>query len=253
MRNRIQAVALTHFKPQHRNCLLALHLDEGRFGFPPWLLTQVEVQKSKTLRNLGLSAAASLFPSLIGPRSDSNTLVRSLVSFQNGRYGDPIMRKIKDWAGMTSGPKTFHSIGCFLSLALAGNIEALFKDQEYNIVSLPSGPCSPQRPGQFSLRLGHEVAHLLDKEILDALNYGGGGSRITCRQEGKGMPAIIIDDQYTWGDSMDTAAACLKASGFDVRGAFTWSRSVLPEKKHSQHCFFRKYLGNGIAKYPCKC
>ena len=253
MRTRLQTVAFAHFAPQYRDCLITLELDEGQFGFPPWLLTQAEIRVNPNLKNIGLGSASDLFPSISEHAIHHNSWIRSMTSFQNLRYGDPVMRKLKDWGGMSSGPKVFHSLGYFPSLAIAGNVKALLGNGKYSVVPVPSSLCSQQKPGQFSLRLGHEVAQLLGSKTLTILDYGVGHGGIRCTHMGKGTPIAVIDDQYTFGGSMDTAISSLETANFDVKAAFTWSRSVLPERHPQQQCFFDTHLRRLVTNYPCNC
>ena len=67
-RRELQTRFLADVPQKARDCVLDVELSEGRFQFPPWLLSKSEIRRDGELRALAMDAAARLFP-LLPPKA----------------------------------------------------------------------------------------------------------------------------------------------------------------------------------------
>ena len=273
-RRELQKQFLTDVPQGFRDCVIDLELSEGRFQFPPWLLSKSEIRLDRELRTLAMKAAARLFPVLT--RRDG-VHVDSLVPYRHEHK--ELMQKLKDFRNRAggSGPEVHQSLGYFIALALAGHVihdaeELRSEDDRLNaysesgdypfaagvaVIPVPSSDFSEAHPGQFSLRLAARVARFLDAELLPVLSHGTGLSDISFNQSYEwgsveealeisdydGQLVILLDDQYTAGRSMRAARASLEERGIGVDLAMTWSQSMQVDEHRPSSCKLRDELG----------
>ncbi len=269
-RRELQTRFLTGVPQTARDCVIDRDLNEGRFQFPPWLLSKSEIRLDSELRALAMEAAARLFP-VLPPRgpilSDflgADVPVESLVPYRDGHKA--LMQKLKDFRNRStgSGPEVHQSLGYFPALALAGHLRPVVARSLERPVLVPV-PChdfSNAHPGQFSRRLGERVARLIDIPLLPVLDHGTGLSNIRYMNDhaisnlgvglqehletadyGGLLEAILLDDQYTAGRSMRAAMESLWGEGWNVLKAMTWSQSMQHDLYCPSRCFFRDHVG----------
>jgi len=266
-RRELQTRFLTGVPQTARDCVIDRDLSEGRFQFPPWLLSKSEIRLDSELRALTMKAAARLFP-VLPPRD--GVPVDSLVPYQDEHKA--LLQKLKDFTTKPrgSGSEVHQSLGYLPALALAGHlhpvVEASRKAEIVTAVSLVPVPCrefSEAHPGQFSLRLAHRVARFLGIPLFPVFDHGTGGPGITYKHSrlesvDKGSElyehltaggfdmdpgAIVLDDQCTAGRSMRAAMESLEGEGWNVLKAMTWSQSMQHDLYCPSRCFFRDHVG----------
>ncbi len=263
-RRELQKQFLIAVPQMFRDCVIDRDLSEGRFQFPPWLLSRSEIRLDRELRTLAMKAAARLFP----PLADRDGVhVDSLVPYRDEHKA--LMQKLKDFGTKAggSGPEVHQSLGYFIALALAGHLShdvvQDFGDEPHGVavIPVPSHDLTEAHPGQFSLRLAARVAKFMEAKLLPVLNHGTGLSDISFNQghglfpentwlEGfleiddyDGIYRILLDDQYTAGRSMKAAKESLAEDGWTVEKAMTWSQSMRHDEHKPSGCFLRAELG----------
>ena len=279
-RRELQTRFLSGVPQKARDCVVDRDLNEGRFQFPPWLLSNSEIRLDSELRALAMEAAARLFP-VLPPRGPiltnylgADVRVESLVPYRDGHKA--LMQKLKDFRNRRtgSGPEVHQSLGYFPALALAGHLRPFVDSQpepEWPLVLVPV-PChdfSYAHPGQFSLRLAERVAKLIDIPLLPVLDHGTGLSDIRFKDDhalsnlGVGLQehletadydgplAILLDDQYTAGRSMRAAMDSLEGRGWSVVKAMTWSQSMQHDVHCPSRCFLRDHVGPSFNDCAC--
>ncbi len=157
-----------------------------------------------------------------------------------------------------SGREVRQSLGYFIALALAGHLEPVIKraDRQILLVPMPSRPCTVEHPGEFSLRMVTRIARFLNVELAPVLVHGRGHSAISMggdfqRWQQTGLPVVVVDDQYTTGESMKDALSLLVDHGFKIETAITWSRSGGNSNMDSSTCFLRGHLGPSWSSCFC--
>jgi len=276
-RRELQTRFLSSVPQKARDCVIERDLSEGRFQFPPWLLSKSEIRQDSELRALAMEAAARLFP-VLPPRGPILTTfqgddvpVESLVPYRDGHKA--LMQKLKDFRNRStgSGPEVHQSLGYFPALALAGHLRPVVarSPDRLALVPVPCHDFSNAHPGQFSLRLAERVARLIDIPLLPVLDHGTGLSDIRFKNDhalsnlGVGLQehletadydgplAILLDDQYTRGRSMRAAMDSLEGEGWSVVKAMTWSQSMQHDVHCPSRCFFRDRLGPSWTDCAC--
>ena len=241
-----------------RDCLLDYRLSEGRFRFPPWLVTLHEIRSYPSLRRSVIAAASALFPiestRNFPVRNTTSAPVSSLWPYHGHRYGDSVLQRVKHWKGqqLGSGPEVVQSAGYFPALAIAGHIEARGLSG-FRIVPVPSRPMTADHPGQYSLRLAYRVAELLDVEVADVLIREDSPPAMSCNTNGGGSPVVMVDDQLTFGTTMTKAIDLLQRHNHQVVAAFTWTYSARESTRAVTPCMFARHLGGLAALKPCSC
>ena len=241
-----------------RDCLLDYRLSEGRFRFPPWLVTLNEIRSDPSLRRSVIAAASALFPiestKKFSARSTTPTPVSSLWPYHGHSYGDSVLQRDKHWRGqqLGSGPDVVQSAGHFPALAIAGHIQALGLSG-FRLVPVPSRPMTADQPGQYSLRLANRVAELLGVEVADVLIREDSPSAMSCNTNGGGSPVVVVDDQLTFGTTMTKAIDLLQRHNHQVMAAFTWTHSAPDSTRAVTPCMFAQHLGGLAALKPCSC
>ena len=241
-----------------RDCLLDVQPSEGRFRFPPWLVTLHEIRSDPSLRRSVIAAARALFPvgftRHLPVASTIATPVSSLWPYHGHRYGASLLQQVKHWRGQEigSGPSVMQSAGHFPALAIAGHIQAMGLS-DFRIVPVPSRPMTADQPGQYSLRLAYRVAELLDVEVADVLLREDSSRAMSCNTNGRRSLVVVIDDQLTHGDTMSRAIDLLQRHDHQVLGAFTWTSSAADSTRPATPCMFVQHLGGRSALKPCSC
>ena len=259
-RRELQKQFLIAVPQMFRDCVIDRDLSEGRFQFPPWLLSRSEIRLDRELRTLAMKAAARLFP----PLADRDGVhVDSLVPYRDEHKA--LMQKLKDFRSRAggSGPEVHQSLGYFIALALAGHLRQdaeTWPASTVAVVPVPSRDLTAAHPGQFSLRLAARVARFIDAPLHPVLNHGTGRSSISLNQGHEiyarglvaidgiddyygGRPAFLLDDQYTTGRSMSAATTILEQNGYYVDRAMTWSQSMRYDEHKPSRCFLRAERG----------
>ncbi len=235
----------TFFKeiPQEaRDCVIDISVDEGRFQFPPWLLSKTEIRSHPELRQLAMKAAARMFPPL--PNGAGSDTV-SFVPYSSGSCWKLIMQRLKDWNSSTDSSRTevHQSLGYFPALAMAGYLsEEVRRDRSVRVVPAPSSNFSDLKPGQFSLRLAHRIAKFLGVEPAEELFEHNGGHREIRMADATrhDFPLILLDDHYTQGRTIKRAKSLLHGQNCDIRKILTWSRSMEDDVHSPDRCFFEE-------------
>ena len=241
-----------------RDCLLDYRPSEGRFRFPPWLVTLHEIRSDPSLRRSVIAAAGALFPiestRQFPVRSTTPAPVSSLWPYRGHSYGNSVLQQVKDWRGQVigSGPNVVQSAGHFPALAIAGRIQARGLSG-FRIVPVPSRPMTADQPGQYSLRLAYRVAELLDVEVADVLIREDSTPAMSCTTNGGGSPVVVVDDQLTHGTTMTEAIDLLQRHNHQVMEAFTWTYSAPDSTRAVTPCMFAQHLGGLAALKPCSC
>ncbi|MAF08757.1 MAG: hypothetical protein CL389_13020 [Acidiferrobacteraceae bacterium] len=257
-RRELQKQFLTHVSPEFRDCVIDLDLTEGRFQFPPWLLSKSEIRADQDLRELAMKATAQLLPMLA--RKDG-VCVDSLVPYRGPHKA--LMQKLKDFTTKArgSGPEVHQSLGYLPALALAGHLHSVVEranPQNIALAPVPCRPICPDHPGEFSLRLAARVARLIDIPLLQVLDHPPGRISIRFKKDPyledlessqlehlyNGGLVILLDDQYTSGESMRDARRSLEKAGAVVTRAMTWSQSMRVDEHEPSGCMFERQLGS---------
>ena len=258
-RRELQTRFLTEVPREARDCVIDRNTWEGRFQFPPWLLSKSEIQENGELRALAMDAAARLFP-VVARRPVGNAWVEGLVPFTSP-YGQ-LLKTLKDWNKFRrpsgSGGMVRQSLGYFMALAIAGHLQPIVKqaDRQILLVPMPAKPFTIQQPGEFSLRLATRVAEFLEVEIAPVLVHGRDHSAVERRGDWErwrqtGLPVVVVDDQYTTGKGMSRAVDILKSGGFEIKKLVTWSLSTNSPEFATSECYFQRHLGPSWGDCNC--
>ena len=87
------------------------------------------------------------------------------------------------------------------------------------VCPVPARPASEKHPGAVSLRLGELVASQSRRRFDPVLQRHGDEYLIEPTADPAGRTYVVVDDQYTRGDSMAKAIESLRAAGAEVVGA----------------------------------
>jgi len=241
-RRAMQAIFFTEIPQEARDCVIDLSVGEGRFQFPPWLLSKTELRSDPELRELAMKTAARMFPPLPN-RPGSDTV--SFVPFDDGSPWKLIMQTLKNWGGMSDSSRTevHQSLGYFPALAMAGYLaEEVEADGPLLVVPAPSSDFTELFPGQFSLRLAHRIAKFLEVHPAKELFEHNGGRR-DIRMNGAtrvDAPLVLVDDHFTMGRTVGRAQSLLRDQNWDLRKVVTWSRSMEVDVHKPDGCFFEQ-------------
>ncbi len=244
-RSKWQEQILSNITSGHRKDLLQIRLNEGIFQFPLWLVTKYEMFKSSHVLKLSRSAASQLFPKRkVKPgrnylTADSPDVARmsSLTSYKDPpTYGKNVYRHLKDFThtSQQARPEVHQSLGFFIALAMAGQIDNRV------VISVPSTKFRKAFPGEFSRRLGYRISKLNDDLVFyDLLEKSSDGSfklkdsilEVISSDEIKNG-ITVIDDQITEGRKITGAVKTLydflKEKHFDpnlIQALLAWSVS----------------------------
>lgn len=257
-RRRLQEVAFDGLGKQWRDCILDHQLTEGCFRFPPWLVTLAEIRSESALRRRVIKAAGLLFPVSSTRRLPADESVQipvsSLWPYHASPYGDLVLRIVKDWRGqrMGSGPNVMPSAGYFPAIAIAGHIRTLGL-AGCPIVPIPTRPMTRDQPGQYSLRLAHRVAELLEVAVADVIAREDSAPSMSCVTNGRQSEVVIVDDQLTTGGTMSDVIGLLHRHHYRVAAAFTWTYSTSGTIRPRTPCMFSQHLGGLADLRPCTC
>ena len=266
----LQYEILYNLPTKAMKCLIHFDINEGIFQFPPWLVTKSELRQNEELLSATLQAAGRLFPEHSDPRNGDS---RYTVPYAD-IFGHDLYKRLKDFTnrGDKRRPEPCLSLGFLPALIMAGHIhidcwylsetEWEYEPDMYScIFALPAHPLSNDFPAQFSLRLGHRISRFLGLQCIDIFKRGSGGSGIELSShrpvietmfgeepvKSLGDVAIfdayLIDDQYTWGNTMKQAEELLLGSVFewaDYPGRHfekkTWSKSLSGSAHENADC-----------------
>ena len=241
-RREMQTQFFTEIPQEARDCVIDISVSEGRFQFPPWLVSKTEIRSDPELRQLAMKAASRMFPPL--PVQAGSDVV-SLAPYVQGSCWKAIMQRLKNWSHKNDESRTevHQSLGYFPALAMAGHLlDEVETDGSVRVVPAPSSDFSDRFPGQFSLRLAHRIAKFLQVEPAEErFRHNGGYQNIEMVEDVRsGVPVVLIDDHYTRGDTIGTASNLLQRQNCDLRKIVTWSRSAPSDVHRPDRCFFEQ-------------
>jgi hypothetical protein len=193
----------------------------------PDFMTLYEYDNDVALRNELFELLRQVFPpEEISSRYKIHLTDPSYFSFFpfSDFMGQNLLVPIKNWRkGIRSGPSVRLLHLEFIALAMAASL--VMVEGRYSIVPAPASNFSKEKPGQVSLHLASRIAQLLGAEFLDIL-VKDSEDAVIARQIGRdGRNILLIDDQITYGETIQKCLQALDRTNFIVIQVATWSYS----------------------------
>jgi len=193
----------------------------------PDFITLFEYENNVAIRNELFEMLRNVFPpEEISNRYKVHVTDPSYFSFFpfSDLMGQNLLVPIKNWRkGFRSGPDIRLLHLEFIALVMAASL--VMVEGRYSIVSAPASDFSKEKPGQVSLHLASRIAQLLGAELVDILvkdTEVGVKSYQTAQGE---CDILLIDDQITYGETIQKSLEALDSCGFNVIQIATWSYS----------------------------
>jgi len=266
-RKKLQYMFFEILTEEVRDCVLDFCPEEGRFQFPPWLLTKSEISESSRVHYYFLEGLKNLFPLSVSVPDCSY-----LVPYKSD-YGEDLYKQLKDFKTKRDmkRPEVHHSLGWIIAAAMAANLMDLSYVGIPYLVPIPPRGFSEEFPGEFSFRLTSQITdHLADYDgdlFHPFLVRDGSGIAINYdlfhaflyeldKYEWVDLDILLIDDQHTMGNSMRKAkTAIIQALPPDKKvsiSSFTWSKSMVQDQIKSTGCLTEEYSHLYSRKCLCK-
>ena len=267
-RKKLQYIFFEILTEEVRECVLDFCPEEGRFQFPPWLVTKSEISESSRVHYYFLEGLNNLFPL----RQELGTDSCYLVPYKSD-YGEDLYKQLKDFKNKRDmkRPEVHHSLGWIIAAAMAAKLmQSSYVGIPY-LVPIPPRGFSEEFPGEFSFRLTSQITdHLPDYHgdlFHPFLVRDGSGIAIDRdlfqsflyelnKYEWVDLDILLIDDQHTMGNSMRKAErAITQALPPDKKVSisyFTWSRSMVQNQIKSTECLTEEYSHLYSRKCLCK-
>jgi len=267
-RKKLQYIFFSILTEEVRDCVLDFCPEEGRFQFPPWLLTKSEISESSRVHYWFLEGLNNLFPLREQLGTDSSYLVP-----YKSDYGEDLYKQLKDFKNKRDmkRPEVHHSLGWIIAAAMAAKLkESSYVGIPY-LVPIPPRGFSEEFPGEFSFRLTSQITDHLPDFHGDLFHpflvrYGSGIAidddlfqsflYELDKYEWVDLDILLIDDQHTMGNSMRKAkTAITQALPPDKKvsiSSFTWSKSMVQDQIKSTGCLTEEYSHLYSRKCLCK-
>jgi hypothetical protein len=193
----------------------------------PDFITLYEYDNDIALRNELFELLRNVFPpEEISSRYKVHLTDPSYFSFfPFGDFmGQNLLVPIKNWRkGIRSGPHVRLLHLEFIAVVMAASL--VMVEGRYSIVPAPASNFTKDKPGQVSIHLASRIAQLLGAEFLDIL-VKDSEDAVIARQTGRdGRNILLIDDQITYGETIQKSLQALDRTDFNVIQVSTWSYS----------------------------
>lgn len=227
-RRELQRTFFQNADPSMRDCVV--DITPGLFQIHRSIITKIELQADRLLRSEYLAGIGRLFPAdqrTVELPVDGPLHVRFLTAYAT--YGSEL-RTAKDYGGHGNGFGSRFRSGPEPELAkldlIADVMASALSLSRTPIVPVPSSPPSEGQPGQVSRRLARMVAERVGRPYLELLDRSEGDQFKYSHDRRDRGRVLLLDDQFTSGNSLVQAASILRAEGFMVGGAVVFSMKV---------------------------
>jgi hypothetical protein len=112
----------------------------------------------------------------------------------------------------------------FIALVMSATL--VLVEGRYSIVPAPPSKFSRDKPGQVSVLLARRIAELLSAPFLNILLKDDEGGVVSTLEAAFGQKVVVIDDQITYGYTIEICLQALTEHGYEVSQVTTWSYSA---------------------------
>lgn len=202
-------------------------LDGARFGVDPRIISKREIRMDPQLRIAYLDALLRMWPSI---EDSQKRNIHAVVRYDTDAEFGRVLGRAKNYgkhSGISgdrfrSGDRVMLGYIDFVAELIASRVS---RDVERPLVPVPASGFTERQPGQFSVRLARRVADLSRRQLVPLLSRVGDDFVLNDVKLRPPKSVDLIDDQVTYGTTIDSCRSVLARAGISINRVFCYSAS----------------------------